>query len=167
MTRDRVDAILKGYRFDVGRCGHLAQEIQMLDVQYKNEQADMIHALVSPHPQQLTDMPRGTQVGNPTEKYGIMLASNYATDEMRELEIQILAKQDEYNERKARVVFVQSWLEGLTERERWMIETQVIDGVFWKDVGVQYAQRFGENVSKDTLKRLRDRAMEKVYAMAE
>ena len=167
MTRERVDEILKGYRFDVGRCGHLAQEIQMLEQRAANMHADEVSALVSPKPQQITDMPRGTAIGNPTEKFGLMLASGYTSDEVKALEADIAARKAEYRERRDRVVFVQSWLSGLTERERWMVETQVIDAVFWKDVGVQYAARFGENVSKDTLKRLRDRAMDKVYVMAE
>lgn len=167
MTRERVDAILRGYRFDLGRCGHLALEIQDLEAKYNTEKGDMVHALVSPKPQQLTDMPRGTAIGNPTEKFGLMLASGYSSEEMREIEIQIIAKTDEYKERRGRVLYVQEWLSGLNDRERWMVEQQVIDGVYWKDVGVQYAAKFGENVSKDTLKRLRDRAMEKVYAMAE
>lgn len=167
MTHSRVDSILHGYRFDVGRCGHLALEIKELEQKYTVEKTDMLHALASPKPQQLTDMPRGTAIGKSTEKIGLMLASGYATEEMQDIHIKISAKTDEYNERKARVLYVQGWLTGLTERERWMVETQVIDGVFWKDVGVQYASKFGEAVSKDTLKRLRDRAMDKVYAMAE
>lgn len=166
MTRDRVDAILKGYRFDVGRCGHLAQEIQLANEKLNRLLSDEVTAMISPKPQQITDMPRGTAIGNPTEKFGLMLASGYSTEESKSLEIKIAAMDDEYKERRSRVVFVESWLSGLTERERWMVETQVIDGTFWKDVGVQYAQRFGENVSKDTLKRLRDKAMAKIYDMA-
>ena len=167
MTHNRVDTILRGYRFDLGRCGHLAMEIKELEQKYNTEKTDMIHALVSPHPQQITDMPHGTAISNPTEKFGLMLAGDYKSEEMQELDIKIMSKTDEYNERKTRVMYVQGWLTGLTERERWMVETQVIDGVFWKDVGVQYASKFGEAVSKDTLKRLRDRAMDKVYAMAQ
>lgn len=30
MTREKVDEMLKAYRFEVGRCGHLKTEIEQL-----------------------------------------------------------------------------------------------------------------------------------------
>lgn len=166
MTIDRVEEMLKSYRYAVGRCGHIAQEIKTLRAQYATEKHDVLVAIASPKPQQITDMPHGTTVGNPTEKHGLMLASGYASEEMKELEAAIAKLEDEYYANRAITEYVESWLKGLNERERWIVETQVIDGVFWRDVGVQYAARFGESVSKDTLKRIRDKAMEKIYSIA-
>ena len=86
--------------------------------------------------------------------------------ELQEIDVKIAALEDEYNTRHLTVMYVQSWLAGLTERERWVVEAQVIDGVFWKDVCSRYRQHFEEDCSKDTLKRYRDRALDKIYAMA-
>lgn len=166
MTRERVDEMLKTYRFEVGRCGHLQAEIKLLNMEIERDKANMAADLVGPGAQEITDMPRGTTVGNPTERYGLMLASGWMPDEIRQKEARVAELSAEFEERSKTVMYVDAWLMGLPERERWMIEKQVIDGAFWKEVGSQYMERFGENVSKDTLKRIRDKALERIYKMA-
>ena len=166
MTAERVNAMLKAYRFEVGRCGHLMAEITAKQRQLEAEYNDTVETLAAPKPQQITDMPRGTAIGNPTERFGLMLADGFKTAMAQELEQQIAALQSEYDERIDTVMHVDSWLKGLPERERWMVETQVIDGVFWKDVASRYRERYHDDASKDTLKRIRDRAMDLIYQMA-
>lgn len=167
MTHERVNEMLKGYRYDVGRCGHLEAEIRRIQRQIEAEKNNTVETLAAPKPQQITDMPHGTQVGNPTEKFGLMLADGFKSADMEKLEIELARAQAEYDERRQTVDHVSSWLNGLPERERWMVETQVIDGVFWKDVANRYRQRFHEDISKDTLKRIRDKAMDMIYRIAE
>ncbi len=167
MTVERVDEMLRSYRAEVGRCGHLQMEIDILKVEIERDKDSLAFDLAGPGAQVITDMPRGTTVGNPTEKIGLMLAGGWMSDEIREKEAKLGELQAEYDERHKTVVFVESWLAGLPERERWMVETQVIDGVIWREIITQYPQRFGEFRSKDTLKRIRDKAMEMIYDMAE
>ena len=167
MTREKIEEYLKTYRFEVGRCGHLEKEIELLKAQIEKAKEWLADDLAGPGAQTITDMPRGTTVGNPTEKLGIMLASGYVSDEIRELEAKLGELNAEYAERKKTVDFVSSWLAGLPERERWMIETQVVDGVIWREVITKYPEKFGEYRSKDTLKRIRDKAFEMIIDMAE
>lgn len=167
MTIERVDEMLKTYRFEVGRCGHLKKDIEILTMDIEKAKRGLAADLVGPGAQEITDMPRGTTVGNPTEKYGLMLAGGWVSDEVRDMENKLGELTAEYTERKKTVDYVESWLNGLSERERWMVETQVIDGVIWREVLMQYQEKFGEYRSKDTLKRLRDRAMDLIYDMAE
>lgn len=167
MTIERVDEMLKTYRFEVGRCGHLRKDIEVLVSDIERAKRGLASDLVGPGAQEITDMPKGTTVGNPTEKYGLMLAGGWVSDEIREMENKLAEMQAEYTERKKTVDYVESWLNGLSERERWMVETQVIDGVIWREVLAQYQEKFGEYRSKDTLKRLRDRAMDLIYDIAE
>ena len=166
MTQDAVMGMLKAYRFELGRCGHLTAAIAQLEREYKQTEHDIVDAMVSPGAQQITDMPRGTDVGNPTERYGLRLAVGLDNEELKAIKLRLAALREEYDRRQLTVMYVQSWLSGLTERERWVVEAQVIDGVFWKDVCSRYRQRFEEDCSKDTLKRCRDRALEKIYEMA-
>jgi len=166
MTRERVMSMLKGYRFEVGRCGHITAEIAELERQYKQLEYDLTTAMVAPRAQQITDMPHGTEVGNPTERYAMRLVEGLKDADLDALRVKLAALESEYNERNVTIMYVESWLSGLPERERWVIEAQVIDGVFWKDVCCRYRQRYGEDCSKDTLKRCRDRALERVYEMA-
>ena len=167
MTVERIEEMLKTYRFEVGRCGHLENEIALTQNQIERAKAGLAGDLAGPSAQVITDMPRGTTVGNPTEKLGMMLASGYKSDEIRELEAKLGELIAEYTERKKTVDYVSSWLNGLPERERWMIETQVIDGVIWREILTKYPERFGEYRSKDTLKRIRDKAFDMIVDMAE
>lgn len=167
MTIERVDEMLKSYRAEVGRCGHLLMEIDILKTEIEREKATLAYDLAGLGAQVITDMPRGTNVGNPTEKIGIMLADGWLTDDIREKEARLGELQAEYDERHKTVVFVESWLNGLPERERWMIEMQVIDGVIWRELIALYPEKFGEYRSKDTLKRIRDKALDMIYDMAE
>ena len=167
MTREQVDEMLKSYRFESGRCGHLQAQIELMRREVEHERATLVSDLVGPGAQVITDMPRGTTVGNPTEKYGTMLADGWVTDEIKAKEVEIERLQAEYDERHKNVVYVESWLNALPERERWMVEMQVVDAVIWREILNKYQQIYGEYRSKDTLKRLRDRALEMIYDMAE
>ena len=167
MELERIEEMLKTYRFEVGRCGHLENEIEATKRQIEKARAGLAGDLAGPGAQVITDMPRGTTVGNPTEKLGMMLASGYKSEEIRELESKLGELIAEYTERRKTVDYVSSWLSGLPERERWMIEMQVVDGVIWREIITKYTERFGEYRSKDTLKRIRDRAMEMIIDMAE
>ena len=166
MTKERVMEMLKTYRFELGRCGHLQAEIAALNLKYKQTEHDLTIAMVSPGAQVLSDMPRGTSVGNPTERYAMRLVEGLHDADLKEIEEKIAALEAEHQERSTTVMYVQSWLSGLAERERWVVEAQVIDGVFWRDVCSRYRQHFEEDCSKDTLKRYRDRALDKIYEMA-
>lgn len=166
MTREKVDELLKAYRFEVGRCGHLETEIAQLQkaiaCAMKNLTEDM-SAVAKP----LSGMPRGTDISSPTEKIAIMLASGWVPDHVDEMQRELEVLQREYDDRYFTVLFVGSWLNGLTEREQWIVKRQMIDGETWRDIGINYRANFGEEVSKDKLRRLKWRALKKIYQMAE
>lgn len=167
MTREKVDEMLKAYRFEVGRCGHLKTEIEQLERAIAQAMATLDADAAAVRPQQLSDMPHGTMVGSPTERLGIMLASGWIPDDIREMQEELKAYRQEYERRYFTVLFVSAWLGGLNERERWILEHQVIDGEFWKEVIAKFRAAFHEDTSKDSLKRLKQRALDKVYQMAE
>lgn len=167
MTIERIEEMLKSYRFEVGRCGHLEQDIEQTKQDIERSKATLVSDLVGPGAQEITDMPRGTNIGNPTEKYALMLAGGWVSEDIQEKENKLAELIAEYTERRKTVDYVGKWLDGLPERERWMIETQYIDGVIWREIVMQYQEKFGEYRSKDTLKRIRDRALDMICDMAE
>ena len=167
MSPERVNEMLKSYRFELGRCKHLETEIELLTRAIERSEACTVSDLVGPGAQVITGMPRGTSVGNPTEKYGMMLADGWENADIADMKAERAALQKEYEERHKTVVYVESWLAGLNERERWMIEMQVIDSVIWREILNKYQQAFGEYRSKDTLKRIRDKALDTIYDIAE
>ena len=167
MRREKVDEMLKAYRFEVGRCGHLEAEISQLEKAIQQATATLDEDVTAVKPQQLSGMPHGSTVGSPTERLGIMLASGWIPDEIREMQDELKETRQEYERRYFTVMFVTAWLNGLPERERWIVEHQVIDGEYWKEVIAKFNVAFQEDASKDSLKRLKQRAMEKIYRMAE
>ena len=167
MTPTRVDEILKGYNEAVGRCGHLKTEMRVIERDINIEIANMLDTMASPKPQRYSDMPHGTQISNPTEQLGIMLAEGYKTDYQRELEGKLAALEAKYDKVHVMIEYVDSWLSGLNEKDRFIVESQVINQVSWREVVNQYRDRFKESFSKDTLKRIKDKALLKIYKMAE
>lgn len=166
MTHEKVDELLKAYRFEVGRCGHLETEIGRIEKELAQCKSQLAEDAASIQSQQLSDMPRGTAIGNPTERVGLMLASGWTPDYIKSMEAEIASLKSEYNSRYFTVLFVSSWLKGLSERERWIVEHQIIDNEYWKDVISGYRIEYHEDSSKDSLKRLKMRALGKIYDMA-
>ena len=166
MELERIQLMLKDYKTCLGRCNHLKTEMSILERQIDVIKADTAETLASPKPRVLSDMPRGTQIGNPTEKYGGMLADGFKTDEQISLEVKLAQITAEYNEKIVVVEYVNSWMSGLSDRERVVIRSNMIEGDTWKDTVNSYNQRFGDTVSKDTLKRIKERAMDKIIEMA-
>lgn len=166
MLSEMVDKLLAGHRENVGRCLHVEAEIVRLKGELKAAEQNLALDMSTAHNYELSDMPRGTAVGQPTERIALKLASGWKPDYVEALEQQLAAYEAEHAERKLNRLFVEGWLEGLPERERWLIETQVIDGVYWRDVLIRYRQKFGVDVSKDTLQRVKAQAMERIYEMA-
>ena len=161
----QIDLYLKDYKPCLGRCNHIKTEMSVIERQIEIEKRDMAETLASPKPKPLSDMPRGTQISNPTEKYGGMLADGYKSEELIRLESRLAELQAEYDEKIVVVDYVRSWMSGLTEREKAVVKANAIDELSWKETVNEYKRQFGESVSKDTLKRLKDKAMDKIIEM--
>lgn len=166
MRTETVDKLLANHRENVGRCLHVEAEIVRLKGELKAAKQNLALDMSTAHNYELSDMPRGTAVGQPTERIALKLASGWKPDYVEALEQQLAAYEAEHAERKLNRLFVEGWLEGLPERERWLIETQVIDGVYWRDVLIRYRQKFGYDVTTKTLQRIKAQAMERIYEMA-
>lgn len=166
MTIEQIERYIRDYKSCLGRCRHLDTEIAILQRQIYAVKLDTAETLASPKPKPLSDMPRGTQISNPTEKYGGMLADGFKTDEQLLLEAKLSRYKAEYDEKIVTVEYVQSWFSGLNERERTVLKAQMIDDLSWRDTVTAYSQKFGDVVSKDTLKRIKGNAMDKILEMA-
>ena len=166
MNLDRIQTILKEYKPCLGRCNHLNVEMAILERQIETIRNDTVETLAAPKPKPMTDMPRGTQIGNPTEKYGGMLADGFKTGEQILLEAKLAKLTDEYNDKISTVDYVNSWMSGLTDRERLVIKSNMIEGMTWKETVTAFNTKFNDEVGKDTLKRLRDRALDKICEIA-
>lgn len=166
MLPEKVDQMLKDYKAFAGRCKYLTVLIPELKQEAAAWRANLASELAGSGGQNMDGMPHGTTVGNPTERLGIMLASGYTPEGLRELEKQIKDYEDELKDKTLAVHFVEAWLDGLSEKERWIVEKQVINGMYWREIIAEYHRRYGEEYSKEGLKKIKDGAIEKIHQMA-
>ena len=166
MLPTQVDEMLKGYRTAKGRTAHLEVELGRLQAELqrtvdadREEAADLTG-------QGFSSMPHGSDVGQPTEAKGLRLCNLPPSPEAVAIKKRIHEITLTMDKFRITVQFVEAWLLGLTEKERWLIENQAIDCVSWKEVSWHYTSAFGHNATVDSLKRIRRAAMEKIYAMA-
>ena len=174
MDRGQVDALLKGYQENKGRCSYLRTMVRALERQIdeaeKEARDDILfgsHFAMAEKPStgELVVLPKGNMTGDPTGNAAIRLADG-ASKETRALKIQLSDTLRELSIASEKVQCVEAWLEGLGERERWIIEEHTIKEHFWSTVMDGYADRYGAEFSKEALKRIKANAMEKIYRMA-
>lgn len=166
MTKADVIQMIESYRNDAARCGHLEVEIAQQGEYLRQAMANRAEDAAGPQAQQITGMPHGTGVSNPTERIGVALASGYLPDYVRNIEAKLDALKREYDSIRYNVQYVQSWLSGLLDNERFIIQHQMIDRWPWPNVVEAYNAQFGIPLSKDTLRRVKARALNSIFRAA-
>jgi len=165
MLRETVDTMLAHYREYVGRCGHLEGIISHGERQLKRFHADPADEMVGGSCS-VVKFPAKSGISDPTSRIGLMLASNFTPATIKDMEAEISSAKAELDEKLPTVVFVDAWLKGLSEKERWLIESQILDGNVWSLVAAQHYVRYGAKISVKTLKRLKYKTLEKIYFFA-
>ena len=158
--------MLRDYKVFLGRCKYLTALIPELKAEAAYWKQNIAEDITSLGGQNMDGMPHGTKIGNPTERFGIMLAEGYTPEGLQRLEQQIDEYEKELKEKRPTIVFVEAWLGGLTEKERWIVQMQVIEGAYWREIVTAYHVKYGEEYSREGLKKIRDGALNKIYQMA-
>lgn len=167
MTPERAEQMLQEYKPFLGRCNYLRTAISLIELDLAKKREGLAADLATNSASPPDGMPRGSKVGNPTERLGMMLAGGYETEDMQSLQELKHSYETELAEKSITVVLVQGWLEGLPMKQRWMIERQIFDCMTYAEINPLYRQTFEESCSKDTLRRLRKDALASVHKMAE
>lgn len=166
MLPEQAKEMLRNYRASLGRCKHIEVEIERLRREAERIGRDVAADVATNSGAQPDGMPRGTAVGNPTERMGLMLASGYKPDAIVEIEAEIAELEAELGQKRITVRFVEAWMQGLTLKQRWMVEHQFFDGMSYAQMNPLYRKEFGEPCSKYTLRRLSKEALSSVFEMA-
>lgn len=166
MQPDQVDECLTHYKEYSARCAFLECEIRELKSLAERLRSTAIEDAVT-ITQVLTDMPHGTCLSCPTERIAVKFADGYTPDYIREIEHEIRKRENEYRSKFPTVVFVEAWLKVLNRRERFIVENKTIGGMFWRELAIEYKKEFGEEYSRQGLKKIRDRAIAKIHKVAE
>ena len=172
MTREQIVQALTAHHTAIGRCGHIQAEIDRLRQTAAHIRAQREADMAAPPVSRLDRMPRGSAAGQPTERIALALLDEAAFEASeagaacRKIDAQIEALRREDEACRLNVRFVESWLAGLAERERCVIERRLIEGETWRDATAHFSARFGDEMSIDRMKRLLQRAIDHICDIA-
>lgn len=167
MTKTQVDEYLATYRECVGRVGSLELKLSAMRAEIEKAKQSLVANAALETPQHEEGMPHGSGVGNPVERIVLKYADGFIPKDILEAEKEFQMEEQELAYRRRVVLYVEAWLKGLNEREAWIINHKVIDTDYsWREVIVMYRLQYGEEYSRDALKRMKDRALEKIYGYA-
>ena len=160
--------MLRDYKRCTARRDYLMQAISLLQKQRKNAQGkamaeDALHGAV------MNGMPHGTTPGNPVESLVLRYASGYKPQYIQQMDDDLAVLQDELKEVTAVCKCVEAWLLALNDKEKILINAHVIDGLSWVET-VPLLQREYPGTftgSRNGLREMQRRALEKIYSVAQ
>ena len=165
MQPDDVLCCIEQYKECSARCAFLEREINDLEIDLERLKRSQLEDGIS-ITQKWNGMPHGSGTGDPTGQLAQKIADGVKPEYILDLEREIEKKREEYRKKSSMVVYVDSWLRCLSERERYVITAQCIRGAYWRDVVTGYRDKFGETYSPQGLKKIRMRALHKIYEIA-
>ena len=166
MKAEQINEALSSYLERVARCEYLENEIKLLHEILEHEEKIMVNDSVSLS-QELTGMPHGTSISDPTGKLGLKLACGFESWSVKQIKEEIKKLTDEYNNQKYWVAFVVAWLKCLTEKEKMLIELKYIQKLSWDEIISRYQRAYGQKYGKSGIKVLVQKSIEKIYGIAE
>ena len=166
MKPERAEEMLKEYKGCVGRCGYLKKAIAEAEEDIGAWERSLASDLVNSGGVNMDGMPHGTAVGKPTERMALTLAAGYIPEDLEEAKERLKEMIQELREKEMIVVFVEAWLSGLTEREKWLIEQVYFEQQTYAYIISALRSKHGINTSKDGVRRMKKTALDKIYEMA-
>ncbi len=166
MLAERAERMLADYQRCKGRKEYLEQAIPELEKEierWKTKLAEEASSLGSPN---MDGMPHGTTVGNPTERIALMLIGGYEPIGMQQAEAELQDMREELREARLNVVFVEAWMKGLTEKERWLIDHLYFEGLTYNETARDYTVKWDSPISRDGIRRMRKITVQKIASMA-
>lgn len=167
MRRESVDEMLRNYREYSARCLYLECCIKDTEGKLNRIRASALPDAIS-ITQHYSDMPgRKGGTSDPTATVATRFADGYKPEDVQELEAELASMRGELRDKTPTVVFSEIWLDALNDKERFVVEKQAMDGLFWREVATAFCEKFGARYSSISLKRIRRGALEKIYKIAE
>lgn len=165
MDTDSVDKMLASYNQCKARVTHIKNQLTIMERQLEFEKN---HAMANEaiHAQSYDNTPHGNLPGNPVESLVLRYISGYQPKYIKDMQRDLEKAKDELYECQMVIQFVDGWLLCLNERERFVIEKHVIANGTWREILDEYEKRFGQ-FGKEGLRKLKKRALNKIYEAAE
>lgn len=165
MDTDAVDRMLAEYTQRKARAAHLRTELDCLEhlLEREKENSMTSEALRA---QSYDPMPHGNLPGNPVERLVLRFDDKPMPAYLSDLEKDIEGIREELFECETAIRFVDGWLLCLNERERFVVDRHVIGAGTWREILDEYEARWGA-FGKEGLRKMKKRAMNKIYEAAE
>lgn len=166
MNRDQVEAMISEYKANVGRCAHLDIQIKEQEQALRRALSTMIENEIMPGTG-LDRMPHGNNVNRQVEEIACRYADGYLPQEIIDMQSRLTALQTDRESYGNQVSYVDAWLSALNDKQCWIIRHQMIEQDSWRETVIGYRTQFGEDISKNTIKRMKDRAIDVIMGMIE
>ena len=166
MTAEKAEQMLAQYQRCVGRCGYLETAISEMEADISEWSNALAEEMAEPGGQRMDGMPHGSTVGRPTEQIAIMLAGGYTPDDLQAAKHTLNEMKKELREKLMVITFVEAWMTGLTTKERWIITQLYFEGATYNETARAYAEQYGQQVSRDGIRRMRKNIVLKIAEMA-
>ena len=164
MNRETIERMLRAYRGNEARRRAIEAQIQDIEREIEQTRGEAASALIL-HTQRLDGMPKGNRVGDPTASVGGRLADGWEPEECRFMREKIQRLRAQIAPMETANRYVDIWLEGLRSRERWAVMHHLIEGESWAESEGSYQAEFGEYLSKYSIRRSLQAALEKIDGM--
>lgn len=165
MQPEDVKWYIMHYKESVVRTLHLKNEIHELTSLLKRVENAKIADLIS-ITQNWDIMPHGTDIGDPTGHAAERIADGDKPYYIQQIQMEIQNKEEELQKRSSIISYVDTWLQILNEREKYVIQGRYIDGTVWAELKDGFQEKFGVRYSQTGLIRIRNRGLEKICEIA-
>lgn len=159
MTTRDVKDLLGRLSANRGKAARLSAEIAKMEAEAAKLRAMEADPLKASAPDGMPRRKGGKS--DPTGKRAVQLAGGEAMSrEEAKIRERIHAKRDELGLLQFEIDLAAGWLDALMEREKLILTMQTVQKRSWRETAAEYKRAFGDEMSEDTLRRMRDKAIE-------
>lgn len=159
MSIQTILQLLTDYKANKARYAYLEIAIIEFQEQIDSEERNILRNEVMSSPEQ-DGMPKGNAVTSQVENLVVRVVDGWTPEYLKEMQKDMRDLMREKEELRRKVGYVDAWMLALNEKQRWIIQTHIIDGMSWTEAAADWRKRYEGVVSKATLKRLKNSAMD-------
>ena len=157
MTREQMEQELRAYRENAARLSVL--QARAIEIEHTLMELRADNSGIGA--QNIDGMPHGTSPGSITERMALLAVAG-ESPEVRDLQRELDTVQTEAHALGRRTGAVERWLNGLNERERWVVEMFYFEGLFWSIVRRRYEDRYRVTLSDRWARQMKHEALAKM-----
>lgn len=165
MTAERVDEALSRYAEAVSRTEYLREQNRLLNEALQLALSHMVSDEVSLS-QQLTGMPHGTMISDPTGRLGMWFAEGHESWTVEQIKAEIKTNKGEIASLRWVVCFVPAWIKGLNDNEARLIRLKYFNRLTFSEMAEAVEKETGVLLSRSGIVSKLKAAKRRIYRLA-